>query len=703
MGMRELAEEGVFRAIVEQAAIGIGLATLDGRMVFANQYFCATSGYTLDELLAMSLHDLTYPDDLEGDEPLLASLVRGEIADYTREKRHIHKDGALRWVTTNVSLIRGADGKPEYLLVVMRDVSERVALEQAVAAHAAQLDAIFGAAADMVVVYDRDGMVLRANPALERALGLDSLPEYQTLSLAERAQRIELHDVSGRPLAPEEMPAQRIIRGEVLEGAAADDLLVTTVDGRELVLNWSGAPIFDGDGHAVGAVCIFRDVTERRALELRTREALTALLAMAEALVQPVDDEETALEAPDTTTQRLAELTRSVLDSRHVSIATFDAATGLLHARAAVGLSPDEEQAWRARVEGTRPEAHLSPDDLLQLAAGEVLLVDSLDPPRSDHPGVQLHHIQVDVPMLLGGTIVGALTVDFGEGHYLETEEMEVGLAIGRLGALVIDRAQLLREREMAQANALAWQQASQRMDEFMGLVSHELRTPLTIIKANLQLADRRLRRAATGDLGANANAKRVLNELRAALERTLVASERQERLILDLLDASRINEGKLELRLDRTDLAAVVREEASELRLTHPERVISVAVPDQPMYVTADRDRIVQVLSNYLSNALKYSADGQPIIITARVQGSEAYVEVRDHGLGIAPEELPRIWDRFYRPPGTQHVSGSGLGLGVGLFICRDIIERHGGRVGVESAVGKGTSFWFTLPLEPK
>ncbi len=695
------AGEDLFRAIVEQAAAGIGLATLDGRLVYVNQHLCALSGYSRDELLGMSYRTLTHPDDVSGDEPLIAALLAGEMPGYSREKRHVRKDGTFYWVVMNVSLIRDAAGQPHYLLGVLRDVSERVALEQAVAGHAAQLDAIFGAVADLVIVYDREGNVLRANPAVVRVLALDSLPEYVQIPLAERARLIHMRDISGRLLEPKEMPPARIMRGEMLDGGATADLLVSTLDGRDVVLNWNGAPVYDGEGHTAGAVCIFRDVTERRALEHRTRQALTALLAMAEALVRPLDAEGDAVpEAIDATAERLAELTQSVLSCDRVSIATLDPLTGLLRARAIVGLSPAQQQEWRARVEGSPPEAHVTPDELRRLRAGEPLIVDPAHPPVHNLPQIRHGRSLLDVPLRLGETTIGALTVDFGEGHAFEAEELEVALAVGRLAALVLDRAQLVREREAARANALAWQEASRRMDEFVGLASHELRTPLTTIKANLQLADRRLRHLAAADAAQDAELARQLTDLRTMLERSLAASVRQERLTSDLLDASHIHEGRLALRVAWIDLTDLVRDEVAAVKLSEPERTLSVALPDQPVHVMADHERIAQVLSSYLSNALKYSREDQPVSVSLSRRDDVAWVEVRDQGHGIPPGEQRRIWDRFYRAPGTEHASGSGLGLGVGLYISREIVERHGGQVGVESAPGGGCSFWFTLPL---
>jgi signal transduction histidine kinase len=118
---------------------------------------------------------------------------------------------------------------------------------------------------------------------------------------------------------------------------------------------------------------------------------------------------------------------------------------------------------------------------------------------------------------------------------------------------------------------------------------------------------------------------------------------------------------------------------------------------------VQADAARIGQVVTNYLSNALKYSSEEQPVSVGLDVAGTRARVWVRDEGPGVAPEERARIWERFYRTARVEHRHGSSVGLGLGLYISRTIIVQHGGEVGVESGPGAGATFWFALPLEER
>jgi signal transduction histidine kinase len=115
---------------------------------------------------------------------------------------------------------------------------------------------------------------------------------------------------------------------------------------------------------------------------------------------------------------------------------------------------------------------------------------------------------------------------------------------------------------------------------------------------------------------------------------------------------------------------------------------------------VVADGNRIRQVVTNYLNNAHKFSEETRPIEVTLTTNAQEATVSVRDEGPGIPPAEQSHVWDQFYRAPGIGHVSGSSEGFGLGLYICMSIIQRHGGKLGVESALGQGSTFWFALPL---
>jgi signal transduction histidine kinase len=178
---------------------------------------------------------------------------------------------------------------------------------------------------------------------------------------------------------------------------------------------------------------------------------------------------------------------------------------------------------------------------------------------------------------------------------------------------------------------------------------------------------------------------------------------ERMDQLVNDLLDVSRVRAGKLELHLESTDLVGIVRETVGEIRRIHPDRMIQLTFPEEGQVpVRVDPFRLGQVLTNYLTNALKYSAADRPVAVDLAVEGQEARVAVRDEGPGIPAREQERIWERFHRVKGIEVQNGIGVGLGLGLPICRAIIEQHQGQTGVQSAPGHGSTFWFSLPLSP-
>jgi signal transduction histidine kinase len=155
------------------------------------------------------------------------------------------------------------------------------------------------------------------------------------------------------------------------------------------------------------------------------------------------------------------------------------------------------------------------------------------------------------------------------------------------------------------------------------------------------------------------------------------------------------------QLRREVIDLRTVVAETVAEQSQAQPRRVIRLApLPPRPVLVLGDTDRLGQVLANYLTNALKFSEEVQPVEVALEVEESQARVLVHDRGPGIPRGEQEHIWERFYRVAGTYEQSGSGVGLGLGLYISRMIVERHSGRVGVAGAPSEGSTFWFSLPV---
>lgn len=245
--------------------------------------------------------------------------------------------------------------------------------------------------------------------------------------------------------------------------------------------------------------------------------------------------------------------------------------------------------------------------------------------------------------------------------------------------AQTLERQVMERTRELVFANAAK--------DEFLSMASHELKTPLCSLKGMTQLLRRRLERLASPEV------KNV-----ASMERSIV---RMEVLIQDLLDTSLIELGRFTLRLSKHDIVElcqhVVREYAT---ISTPAPLLVLNIPAEVISASIDATRISQVLLNLLSNAHKYSAQDAPITITVRRVNNKGMIAVQDKGVGISEEQLPHIFERFYRTPEVSVQTGSSVGLGLGLYISQKIIDAHGGSITVHSVPGEGSTFTIMLPL---
>jgi two-component system, sensor histidine kinase and response regulator len=239
----------------------------------------------------------------------------------------------------------------------------------------------------------------------------------------------------------------------------------------------------------------------------------------------------------------------------------------------------------------------------------------------------------------------------------------------------------LKREIEFRKAAQQEAQAASKRKDEFMSIASHELKTPLASMKAYVQLLERSLVKD---------------DKVKTYVDRTLVQINKLNNLIVDLLDTSRIENGKMKFNQSLFNFGKLLKESVEMISQTYPDYQIKVN-GENNVIVMGDELRLEQVILNYMTNAVKYSPDLKKVEIYTSIEKNDLVVAVRDFGIGIPKENQADVFRKFYRVEGAAQRF---QGLGVGLYICSEIIERHHGKCWLESEPGNGSTFYFSLPV---
>ena len=353
---------------------------------------------------------------------------------------------------------------------------------------ASENEAIFEAIADALYVYDAQGRLIRMNAAAQTFNPLLSQSEYRARTYHERISSFNARDGNKQPLTYSNLPLTRVLQGEMLTGSQTADTILLQQNGTEVLMNLSGASIRDNEGRIRGAVIVSRDITERRNLELRTREALDALLAMTQLIGHGFENtdgtedethEQTILTAQEIA-RRMAELTRDFLGCQRLSFSIIEPDTEIMRPIAVVGLTQEQEQQWWKEQQQQESRLVDSPDQTIvqRLQAKEVVLFDMTQPPWNSYPNPYGIRTMLIAPMSTRDHLVGLLTLDYGGAEHLYTsEELELTGAVANLVATIIERDQLLRQ----QTELLA---SNQQMAELITLAHDAIivRTPKSTI-----------------------------------------------------------------------------------------------------------------------------------------------------------------------------------------------------------------------------
>lgn len=739
MALRE--SERLFRTMFERSVVGIACVAPDGRWLSANQQLCDLLGYTRDELATYTIKDLVHPDDLEDELARVQRALAGELDADERDKRFVRKDGNPIWAHLTVSLVRTSEGEPDYFIAMVQDITERKRLEQERARllqreHEARrelettntqfqaLQALTDTALSHLALDELLGELL---DRLIAVMGVDHIaiflldPDGRTLNM--RAARGAGKEHVGRvrvtvgPGFTGRIAASRapLIANDLsaAEFAEVHPLLRETARSAVGVPLLVQAPVKDcADNRLVGVITVGSAALRRFTdadVQLLQRAADRIALAIDRARLYKTQQDARCLAEAALTQARESEAQSATrADQLHTILDTIADGVAVLDTEGRVQLA---NRAYRELHGLERLPAEYEALPLRERA--------SFLNGRDATTGAPLPAEAWPGARALRGEVVTGPGVDIRVRTFDGREQEHNCTAAplrepdGRIaGAVVVlrdltERNRLAREREEARADEVAARETSRQLEAFLAIAAHDLRTPLTALVGYLALATRQAERLAIAVRGESSELLRYVTAVRTRLEDADQSADRLTRLLSRLFDLTAIRTGKLELHNEPFDLAALVREQVTAQRVAAPERTIRLRVParGQPILVEADADRIGQVVANYLSNALKYAPPNRPVDVVVAARGGQARITVRDQGPGLPQEERARIWEEFHRAPGVEGQCDVSCGarsgsLGLGLYISKAIIEAHGGQVGVESEPGKGSTFWFTVPL---
>ena len=666
-------------ATLEAALDAIVTIDHEGRIVEFNPAAERTFGYARAEAVGQELAELVIPPALrERHRRGLAHYLatgEGPILDRRLELTALRADGAEFPVELTITRLPTAG--PPLFTGFLRDLTERRRAEELTRASERRFRTLVEQSPVSTQVFAPDGTTLLVNRAWEQLWGV-TLEQLGGYNILRDPQLVE------RGIMPY---IERAFAGEPAAIPPVRYEPERTIAGRSPVpYRWVRAviyPVKDEGGRVREVVLQHEDITELRAAEEERERVLArerAARAAAER-VQAITDAALAHLTLDRLLDELLGRIRALLAVDTAAILLLEPGGADLVPRATVGLEGEVERGVRIPV-GRGFAGRVA-------AERRPLVVAEVDPAEVVSPVMREKGVRslLGAPLVVEGRVIGVVHVGTLAPHRFDEEEARLLQLVADRAALAIEHARLYEAERRARAEAEA---AVRLRDRFLSIAAHELKTPVTTIMARVQLL---LRQRARGRLDEDRLARSldVIDDVVAQLDR----------LTRDLLDVSRLQMGQLPLRPGPVDLAALVRDVATRVQdQLEPRHRLRLELGSDPCPVVADADRLGQVLANLLENAAKYSPEGGELRVTLQMDDGGALLGVHDEGMGLPPGSAEAIFAPFGRAANAERRQIRGLGLG--LYLCRDIVARHGGRIRAESAgEDRGTTIWVWLPTE--
>ncbi|GGB13376.1 PAS domain S-box protein [Mucilaginibacter rubeus] len=556
-------------------------------------------------------------------------------------------------VSLTISPIRDEQGEVIGASHIMRDVTHEKETEE----KRGMLAAIVENSDDAIISKTLNGIITTWNGGAEKIFGYQ---ERETIG-----KHISI-------LIPRDrLSEEDVIIENIRNGNKVDHFQTVRLhkNGSAIDISLTVSPVKDRHGTIIGASKIARDITAAKKAETAIRHQaakLKILNTIGKAISEKLDTESILQKVTDATTQ----ITGAAFGAFFYNTINQDGEAYMLYS-----LSGAPKEAFENfGVPRNTAVFH-------RTFSGEgVLRVDDItkDPrygQNAPHFGMPEGHLPVvsylAVPVISSsGNVIGGLFFGHPEAGVFLQEHEDFVVSLASQAAVALDNSRLFTEVK----------ELSQKKDEFIALASHELKTPLTSMSGFLQLLERK-----------------VIDVNRPFVAKAITQLKKLNALINDLFDISKIQSGKLQFYFEEFDFTALIKENLEAIREAYTSHEIYFD-ENAEMILEGDKMRLEQVLTNLVTNAIKYSPESDKIEVSVKKSETEVQVSVKDYGMGINEENISHIFSQFYR---AKDVNRSITGLGLGLYITKEIIERHGGRIWVESEPRMGSTFSFVLPLK--
>ncbi|MFB2892088.1 PAS domain S-box protein [Aerosakkonemataceae cyanobacterium BLCC-F50] len=671
--------ESLLRLFAQYAPAGIAMFDRDMRYAIASQRWADDYHFGSLELLIGRSHYEIFPEIPQRWRQIHQRCLAGAI-ETCDEDLFVRADGRQQWTRWEVRPWHTATGEIGGIIIFSEDITVRkqaeasiLQLNQELQQKVTELQTLLDVIPIGIgIAEDRECRHIRVNPAFAEVLGI---PPTINASLSapeeERPTNFKVYQ-NGREMATEELPLQYSAK----HGVEVRDLEIEVVwqNGTIVTLLEYAAPLFDEYGQPRGSIGAFLNITERKQalqalrtardeLERQVQERTRELREANEMLQQSEREFRTLVEnTPDVITRHDRQYRYLYINPARIRLANFPPEFYLGKKPSELGHPEDLTRSWEASLESVFVTGEMRSDEFTIMIQNE---------PRS-------YQVKVVPERDANNSIVSVMT-------------------IGR------DVTQLKQAEESARKLAEELQRSNQELEQFAYVASHDLQEPLRAITSFTQMLAKRYQ----GQLDAKAD---------TYIEFIVDGATRMQQLIKDLLAYSRA--GRSELKLQSVDFNALLERVKRDLQVAIGENKAIITADSLPT-ITADPNQMAKLLQNLIGNSLKYRSEAEPRIhIRAKIITVEAsrasdqdgfpglttpvgewLFSIQDNGIGIAPQYGDRIFTIFQR----LHTSDEYSGTGLGLAICKKIIERHEGRIWVESQLGEGATFFFTIPISKR